>query len=41
MSRIDYNVFEGYECTGCRVVPSRGRIAWKQGDLRARPGDGE
>ena len=42
MSRIDYNVFEGYECKGLpRTVLSRGRIAWQQGDMRARPGDGD
>ena len=42
MSRIDYNVFEGFKCTGVPVVTlSRGRIAWKDGDLRANPGDGD
>ena len=40
-SRIDYNVFEGYACTGAPVVTiSRGKIAWKTGDLRAEQGDG-
>ena len=42
VSRIDYNVFEGFKCTGVPVVTlSRGRIAWKDGDLRANPGDGD
>jgi dihydropyrimidinase len=42
VSRIDYNVFEGFKCTGLPVVTlSRGRIAWKDGDLRANPGDGD
>jgi dihydropyrimidinase len=41
LSRIDYNVFEGYACTGIPVVTlSHGRIAWKEGDLRADKGDG-
>jgi dihydropyrimidinase len=41
MSRIDYNVFEGYACTGApRVTLSRGKIAWKEGDLRADKGNG-
>ena len=36
LSRIDYNVFEGFACTGAPVVTlSRGKIAWKSGDLRA------
>ncbi len=42
VSRIDYNVFEGYQCTGLPIVVlSRGRIAWKEGDLRAKAGDGD
>jgi dihydropyrimidinase len=42
LSRIDYNVFEGYACTGGPAVTiSRGRIAWKDGDLRAEAGDGQ
>jgi dihydropyrimidinase len=42
MSRIDYNVFEGYVCTGApRTVISRGKVAWAEGDLRAKPGDGD
>ena len=41
ISRIDYNVFEGFACTGAPVVTmSRGRIAWTEGDLRAGRGDG-
>ena len=42
VSRIEYNVFEGYTCTGVpRTVFSRGRIAWHEGDMRAKAGDGE
>jgi dihydropyrimidinase len=42
MSRIEYNVFEGFECKGIpKTVLSRGRIAWDQGDMRAKPGDGD
>lgn len=42
ISRIDYNVFEGYECTGApKATLSRGRVAWLDGDLRAKRGDGE
>jgi dihydropyrimidinase len=34
-------VFEGFACTGAPVVTlSRGKIAWKQGELRAERGDG-
>jgi dihydropyrimidinase len=41
MSRIDYNVFEGFSCTGGPAATlSRGRIVWKDGDLRAEAGDG-
>jgi len=41
LSRIDYNVFEGFACTGVPAVTlSRGKIAWKEGDLRADEGDG-
>jgi dihydropyrimidinase len=41
LSRIDYNVFEGYACLGAPVVTlSRGNIAWANGDLRAEKGDG-
>jgi dihydropyrimidinase len=40
-SRIAYNVFEGFDCTGGPAVTlSRGRIAWKDGNLRAEAGDG-
>jgi dihydropyrimidinase len=42
VSRIEYNVFEGYTCTGVpKTVLSRGRVAWEQGDMRAKPGDGD
>ena len=42
VSRIEYNVFEGYQCTGVpRIVLSRGKIAWSEGDMRAKPGDGD
>ena len=42
VSRIEYNVFEGVQCTGVpRTVLSRGRIAWHEGDMRAKPGDGD
>jgi dihydropyrimidinase len=41
VSRIDYNVFEGFTCTGGPAVTvSRGRIAWRDGELRAEAGDG-
>jgi dihydropyrimidinase len=41
-SRIDYNVFEGYKCTGVpRTVISRGKVAFEQGDMRAKAGDGD
>jgi dihydropyrimidinase len=41
LSRIDYNVFEGFACTGLPIVTvSRGRIAWRDGDLRAEKGSG-
>jgi dihydropyrimidinase len=42
VSRIEYNVFEGFTCTGApKTVLSRGRIAWEQGEMRAKPGDGD
>lgn len=42
LSRIDYNVFEGFVCLGAPVVTvSRGRIAWANGELRAEKGDGQ
>ncbi len=41
VSRIDYNVFEGYKCKGVpKVVLSGGRVAWMEGDLRAGQGTG-
>jgi dihydropyrimidinase len=41
VSRIDYNVFEGFKCTGAPwITLSGGRIAWKDGDLRAQKGEG-
>jgi dihydropyrimidinase len=41
ISRIDYNVFEGFACRGAPVVTlSRGKIAWAEGELRAEKGDG-
>jgi dihydropyrimidinase len=41
MSRIDYNVFEGFACLGAPVVTlSRGKIAFAKGELRAEKGDG-
>jgi dihydropyrimidinase len=40
-SRIDYNVFEGFACTGAPVVTlSHGKIALAEGELRAESGDG-
>ncbi|UIJ72842.1 dihydropyrimidinase [Aurantimonas sp. HBX-1] len=40
-SIIDYNVFEGVEVTGLPVITlSRGRIAYKDGEVRAERGDG-
>jgi dihydropyrimidinase len=42
VSRIDYNVFEGFKCTGAPwITLSRGRIAYKDGALRAEAGDGQ
>ena len=39
ISRIDYNVFEGFRCTGLpRATLSRGEITWLDGDLRATSG---
>jgi dihydropyrimidinase len=41
-SRIDYNVFEGFACTGLpRVVISRGRVAYEGGKVLAKAGDGQ
>ena len=40
-SAIDYNVFEGVEVTGLPVMTfSRGKLAYKEGDVRAEKGDG-
>jgi dihydropyrimidinase len=40
-SRIDYNVFEGFECRGLpRATLSRGRVAYIDGELRVQPGEG-
>jgi len=42
VSRIDYNVFEGFECTGLpAVVISRGKVVWQDRELRAERGDGD
>src|SRR5947207_2799445 len=42
VSRIDYNVFEGFTCRGLpRVTLSRGKAAWIDGDLRAEAGGGQ
>jgi dihydropyrimidinase len=42
VSRIDYNVFEGFACTGAPVVTvSRGKLAWTDGEMRAEKGDGK
>jgi dihydropyrimidinase len=42
ISRIDYNVFEGFRCTGLpRATLSRGEITWLDGDLRASAGAGQ
>jgi len=41
VSRIDYNVFEGFACTGLpRATLSRGELGWLDGDLRAQAGAG-
>ena len=41
-SRSGYSVFEGYHCVGVpRTVISRGRVAWDEGDMRAKAGDGD
>ena len=40
-SVIEYNVFEGIELTGLPVMTfSRGRLAYKEGDVRAEKGNG-
>jgi dihydropyrimidinase len=42
ISRIDYNVFEGYACRGLpRAVLSRGSLAFVDGDMRAQAGAGQ
>ncbi len=42
VSRIDYNVFEGFECVGLpRVVISRGKVAAEEGKVLAKAGDGQ
>jgi dihydropyrimidinase len=42
VSRIDYNVFEGFACRGLpRATLSRGKVAWLDGDLRAETGSGD
>jgi dihydropyrimidinase len=41
VSRIDYNVFEGFSCLGAPVFTlSAGKVAWSNGELRAEKGDG-
>jgi dihydropyrimidinase len=41
ISRIDYNVFEGFACLGTPVATlSGGRIAFAKGELRAEKADG-
>jgi dihydropyrimidinase len=40
-SRIDYNVFEGFSATGLpQATLARGKVAWTDGDMRAKRGDG-
>ena len=42
VSRIDYNVFEGFVCTGLpRATLSHGEIAWLEGELRGEAGTGK
>ncbi|HEV1286944.1 MAG TPA: amidohydrolase family protein, partial [Bryobacteraceae bacterium] len=41
ISRIDYNVFEGFACLGAPVATvSGGRIAFAKGELRAEKAEG-
>jgi dihydropyrimidinase len=41
-TKIEYNVFEGYQCRGLpRATLSRGRIAMLDGTMRAKAGDGK
>ena len=42
MSRIEYNVFEGFTVTGLpRTVISRGKVAYDKGEVLAKAGDGD
>ena len=42
ISRIDYNVFEGFDCSGAPAATlSGGRIAFEKGELRAEKGAGK
>ena len=42
VSRIDYNVFEGYECTGLPVIVlNRGKVVWKDKQMLAQKGQGK
>ena len=42
ISRIDYNVFEGFNCAGLpRATLSRGAVAWIDNDLRGEAGAGQ
>jgi dihydropyrimidinase len=42
VSRIDYNFFEGFKCTGLlRATLTRGEIAWLDGQVRAEAGAGK
>jgi dihydropyrimidinase len=42
VSRIDYNVFEGFECVGLPAITiSGGRVAYRDGKVLANPGDGK
>ena len=41
VSRIEYNVFEGYVCKGAPVATiAGGKLAWRSGEMRAAAGDG-
>lgn len=42
MSRIEYNVFEGFTVMGLpRIVISRGKVAYEDGNVLAKAGDGD
>ncbi len=43
ISRTEYNVFEGFKCVGVpkTVDLARASVAWEQGDMRAKAGDGD